>query len=263
MLSRPTMSGDPSKNLTMSQSSNSNEENACQRLQFGVVQFPGSNSDQDCIHAVESMGHEARYIWHKDTDLGGVHAVLVPGGFSYGDYLVAGAIARLSPVMHAVAQFAEAGGLVMGICNGFQILCEAGLLPGALIRNRSHCNFVRNSSISRSCMTNRPSLNALRMEPFCAFPLLTERVATMPTKRPWLRWRTIVRFYGNTPPHRVTLRSMPIQMVSVQHIAGVCSREGNVAGLMPHPERACQQIIGSDDGQHVFRSIIQHLTQTH
>ena len=137
MLPRPTMSGDPSKNLTMSQSSNSNEENACQRLQFGVVQFPGSNSDQDCIHAVESMGHEARYIWHKDTDLGGVHAVLVPGGFSYGDYLRAGAIARLSPVMHAVAQFAEAGGLVMGICNGFQILCEAGLLPGALIRNRS------------------------------------------------------------------------------------------------------------------------------
>ena len=137
MLPRLTMSGDPSKNLTMSQSSNSNVKAACQRLQFGVVQFPGSNSDQDCIHAVETMGHEARYIWHKDTDLGGVHAVLVPGGFSYGDYLRAGAIARLSPVMHAVAQFAEAGGIVMGICNGFQILCEAGLLPGALIRNRS------------------------------------------------------------------------------------------------------------------------------
>ena len=150
----------------MSLSSNSNVESACQRLQFGVVQFPGSNSDQDCIHAVESMGHEAHYIWHKDTDLGGVHAVLVPGGFSYGDYLRAGAIARLSPVMHAVAQFAEAGGLVMGICNGFQILCEAGLLPGALIRNRSlqfrsefvHLKVMHDQSPFTQCTPNETLL---------------------------------------------------------------------------------------------------------
>ena len=153
---------------------------------------PWFNSDQDCIHAVESMGHEARYIWHKDTDLGGVHAVLVPGGFSYGDYLRAGAIARVSPVMHAVAQFAEAGGLVMGICNGFQILCEAGLLPGALIRSRSlqfrsefvHLKVMHDQSPFTQCTPDGT---------FCAFPLLTERVA-MPTKRPWLRWRTIVDF---------------------------------------------------------------------
>ena len=121
----------------MSQSSNSNVESACQRLQFGVVQFPGSNSDQDCIHAVESMGHEAHYIWHKDTDLGGVHAVLVPGGFSYGDYLRSGAIAGKSKIIDEVIKAAHAGCLILGICNGFQILTETGLLKGTLLRNKN------------------------------------------------------------------------------------------------------------------------------
>lgn len=262
MLPRPTISGDPSKNLTMSQSSNSNEENACQRLQFGVVQFPGSNSDQDCIHAVESMGHEAHYIWHKDTDLGGVHAVLVPGGFSYGDYLRAGAIARLSPVMHAVAQFAEAGGLVMGICNGFQILCEAGLLPGALIRNRSlqfrsefvHLKVLHDQSPFTQCTPDGTLLRIPIAHGEGCYYADEKTLAEMEDNRQIL-WK-----YATSSGD---LKEHANPNGSVQHIAGVCSREGNVAGLMPHPERACQQIIGSDDGQHVFRSIIQHLTQTH
>ena len=114
-------------------------------MNFAVLQFPASNCDQDCVHAVRVLGHAANFIWHKDTSLGDADAVIVPGGFSYGDYLRCGAIARFSPVMQAVKQFADAGGLVLGICNGFQILCEAGLLPGALIRNRDlqfHCEQV-------------------------------------------------------------------------------------------------------------------------
>ena len=122
---------------TETASQSRNDQNDHRKFSFGVLQFPGSNSDQDCVNAIEVIGHEAHYVWHKEESLGHLDAVLVPGGFSYGDYLRAGAIARFSPVMRALTEFAEKGGLVLGVCNGFQILCEAGLLPGALIQNRS------------------------------------------------------------------------------------------------------------------------------
>jgi len=231
------------------------------QLQFGVVQFPGSNSDQDCIHAVETMGHRAGYLWHKETQLGNLDAILVPGGFSYGDYLRAGAIARLSPVMKAVADFAENGGLVLGICNGFQILCEAGLLPGALIRNRSlqfRSEFVHLRVVhDQSPFTSQTPEGTLLRVPIahgegCYF-------ADQETLQEMKANRQILWQYATADG---ALEDHANPNGSVEHIAGICSKHGNVAGLMPHPERACQKLIGSQDGQRLFSGIVDHLTQS-
>jgi phosphoribosylformylglycinamidine synthase len=211
-------------------------------MKFGVVRFPGSCDDVDALRAAERVG-DAVMLWHADHDLQGVDAVVVPGGFSYGDYLRAGAIARFAPVMEQVAEFAREGGLVLGICNGFQVLCEAHLLPGALLPNTS-LKFVfrqvevevedRDTAFTRACESD-------------------ERLS-IPVKH------TTGRFYSPNPVH-VVLRYAPGENPngSQDDIAGICNESGNVFGLMPHPEHAVDPLTGSTDGLKIFESIRAHV----
>jgi phosphoribosylformylglycinamidine synthase len=228
-------------------------------MNFAVLQFPGSNCDQDCVHVLRNvMGYSARLLWHKETSLGDVDAVLVPGGFSYGDYLRTGAIARFSPVMQAVRGFAAKGGLVLGICNGFQILCEAGLLPGALVKNRSlqfRCEHVFLKTATRkSPFTSRTSEGQLLRIPVahgegCFFA----DEATLQT----MKERDQVLWYYADAQGRTTVEANPNG--SVENIAGVCNEARNVAGLMPHPERASEGILGCTDGLRIFESMVDFL----
>lgn len=226
-------------------------------MNFAVLQFPGSNCDQDVVHVLRQvLGQSARLLWHKDVSLGDTDAVIVPGGFSYGDYLRTGAIARFSPVMAAVRQFAANGGWVLGICNGFQILCEAGLLPGALIRNRSlqfRCEQVHLKTENRgSAFTRRTPAGQLMRIPIahgegCYFAD-AETLDRLEQKGQVL-WR-----YVNAAGE-ATEDANPNG--SVRNIAGICNEAGNVAGLMPHPERASEAILGSTDGRWIFESLIE------
>jgi len=227
-------------------------------FRFAVVQFPASNCDQDALHAIRVLGHTADLVWHKDASLGKADAVLIPGGFSYGDYLRTGAIARFSPVMEAVRRFAAEGGLVLGICNGFQILCEAGLLPGALIRNRSlqfRCEHVFLKTATReSPFTCRIPADRLLKIPvahgegcYYADDATLER----------LQARRQVLWQYCDAEGNITDGASPNG--SVRNIAGLCNESGNVAGLMPHPERACESILCSEDGRRVFESMIHTL----
>ena len=227
-------------------------------MNVAVLQFPASNCDQDAIHVVRLLGHTARSVWHKERHLGRPDAVIVPGGFSYGDYLRCGAIARFSPVMQAVTEFARQDGLVLGICNGFQILCEAGLLPGALIRNRSlqfRCEHIfLKTIVPDSAFTNRiPPGQPLRIPiahgEGCYFAD-DATLAQLESQRRIL-WR-----YCDASGE-VTDAANPNG--SLRNIAGICNEQGNVAGLMPHPERACESILGSDDGRWIFESVFAHL----
>ncbi|HZT24054.1 MAG TPA: phosphoribosylformylglycinamidine synthase subunit PurQ [Verrucomicrobiae bacterium] len=227
-------------------------------MNFVVLQFPASNCDQDAVHAVRALGHAARGLWHKETALGDADAVIVPGGFSYGDYLRCGAIARFSPVMQAVKQFAENGGWVLGICNGFQVLTEAGLLPGALVRNRDlqfHCEHVFLKTVTHdSPFTNRiPTGKILRIPIAHGEGCYFADEATL-TK---LKMNNQILWQYCDAEGRVTDAANPNG--SVWNIAGICNERRNVAGLMPHPERACEPILGSDDGKWIFESLIAAL----
>jgi phosphoribosylformylglycinamidine synthase len=216
-------------------------------MNFGILQFPGSNCDQDAYHALAHvLGQPTRYIWHKDSTLGAVDCVVVPGGFSYGDYLRTGAIARFSPAMKAVAAHAKAGGLVLGICNGFQILCEAHLLPGALIRNRS-LKFICDWIKLRVETTDSPFTNACRQGQILRIPIahgegcyFAEPAVLAQLKR----------------ENRILLRYVENPNGSLDNIAGICNEGRNVFGLMPHPERASEKLLGSEDGQLIFQSLL-------
>ncbi|HUC83842.1 MAG TPA: phosphoribosylformylglycinamidine synthase subunit PurQ [Candidatus Acidoferrales bacterium] len=224
-------------------------------MNFAVLQFPASNCDQDAVHAARLLGHSARLVWHKNASLGDADVVIVPGGFSYGDYLRCGAIARFSPVMQAVKQFADHGGLVLGVCNGFQVLTEAGLLPGALIRNRDlqfHCEFIHLKTVTmNSPFTNRiPEGKRLRVPiahgEGCYFA--DEDTLAKLAGGDQILWR-YCDANGN-----VTDSANPNG--ALQNIAGICNERRNVAGLMPHPERACERLLGSDDGKWIFESMV-------
>ena len=219
-------------------------------MRFGVVQFPGSCDERDAVAACETVaGAEAVLLWHRDADLRGVDAVVIPGGFSFGDYLRVGAIAQFSPVMASVRAFAEAGGPVVGICNGFQVLCEAGLLPGALLPNL-HRRFVcRQLEIEVVSVTT----------PFTR-DLVEGTVLSIPSKH------TTGRFYAPEPlltqlrdEGQVVFRYAPGANPngSLDDIAGVCNTERNVVGLMPHPEHAVDPLTGSDDALGLFASLAQ------
>ncbi len=225
-------------------------------MRFAVIVFPGSNCDHDCFHAVKHvLGAEAHFVWHREADLGGAEAVILPGGFSYGDYLRAGAIARYSPAMKAVVSHAAAGRPVIGICNGFQILTEAGLLPGAL-RGNGSLRFVCEDVWVR-CETTRTAFTGgialgerLRMpiahgegNYFCDPGTLAELKTN----------QQIVFRYCNAAGG-ISGEANPNG--SLDHIAGVCSREGNVVGLMPHPERASEEALGGADGLRLFASAL-------
>jgi phosphoribosylformylglycinamidine synthase len=230
-------------------------------MNFVVLQFPGSNCDQDCVHVLKNvLGQSARLRWHKERSLGDADAVVVPGGFSYGDYLRTGAIARFSPVMQAVQDFAAQGGLVLGICNGFQILCEAGLLPGALVRNRSLQFRCEHTYLKTRCHDSAftaqiPRRKLLRIPVAhgegCYF-------ADEPTLATMKKRRQILWEYVDCQGE-ATLDASPNG--SVLNIAGVCNEQRNVAGLMPHPERASEAILGGEDGRWIFASMIAALAQ--
>ncbi len=213
---------------------------------MGVVVFPGSNCEMDCIESVSRLGGEGRLLWHGDEDLGGVDAVIVPGGFAHGDYLRPGAIARFSPAMNAVERFAAAGGPVVGICNGFQILTEAGLLPGALQKNRGLKFLCQPSMIrvetSESSLTSRASTGDELSIPINHF----EGNYTCDDE-------TLARLNDED---RVVLRYVDNPNGSVDDIAGVCNEGRNVVGLMPHPERACNDLLGSSDGSVLLGSLL-------
>ena len=229
-------------------------------MNFAVLQFPASNCDQDALHVLRNvLGHKAEFLWHKEPSLGAADAVIVPGGFSYGDYLRTGAIARFSPVMEAVQRFAADGGLVLGICNGFQILCEAGLLPGALIRNRS-LQFRCEHIFLKTATTDSPFTKRIPPDKLLRLPIAhgegcyfadAETLAGLQANNQVL-WR-YVNAKGET-----TEGANPNG--SLDNIAGICNERRNVAGLMPHPERAGEPILGSADGRLIFESMIETLT---
>ncbi len=225
-------------------------------MKFAVIRFPGSNCDQDCLHALQSFeGAEAEYVWHKAGSLDGFDAVILPGGFSYGDYLRCGAIARFSPIMRAVKAHADAGRMVIGICNGFQILCESGLLPGALVRNRDlHfiCEHVHlrvetpESPFTRGALSGTILRIPIAHGEGCYF-------ADDDTLRDLAAHRQILLRYCDAHA-RTTESANPNG--SRQNIAGICNRARNVFGLMPHPERACDPLLASTDGRVIFESIL-------
>lgn len=230
-------------------------------MNFAVLQFPGSNCDQDVVHVLRNVcGHSARLLWHKDASLGDSDAVIIPGGFSYGDYLRTGAIARFSPVMQAVHAFAEQGGIVLGICNGFQILCEAGLLPGALIRNRS-LQFRCENVFLKTMTNDSPFTNQVPQQQLMRIPIahgegcyfVDPATLTQLKAKKQILW-TYVNDKGEP-----TELSNPNG--SVENVAGVCNEARNVAGLMPHPERASEGILGCTDGVLIFKSMIHTLQQ--
>jgi len=228
-------------------------------VRVGVVVFPGSNCDADTAWALARAGAEPVELWHEHADLGGVAAVVLPGGFAYGDYLRAGVIARFSPVMRAVAAYAADGGLVLGICNGFQVLAEAGLLPGALLRNRSLRFVCRDVTIraerADTFLTHAvPERRALRMPVAHGEGCYYADKATLDDLE--RDGRVLFRYVdaaGN--PAGVEDRENPNG--SLRAIAGVISAAGNVAGLMPHPERAADALLGSDDGMLLLRSLVE------
>lgn len=225
-------------------------------MRFGVVVFPGTWSDTDTYHVLDQVFHQpVEYVWHKDTDLSRFDCVILPGGFSYGDYLRCGAIARFSPVMRAVEDFAEQGKFVVGICNGFQILCEAGLLPGALMRNDSlqfRCEWVNlRVETSESRFTQNTTVGQVLKVPISHGE---GNYFAEPETLLELEEANRVAFRYSTDEGAVTLDSNPNG--SVNNIAGIVNAEGNVLGMMPHPERCCETLMGGVDGTYIFESII-------
>jgi phosphoribosylformylglycinamidine synthase len=224
-------------------------------VKFGVIVFPGSNCDHDAYHVISKhVGQPVDFIWHRETDLSTYDALIIPGGFSYGDYLRAGALARFSPVMYSVKRFAESGRLVLGICNGFQILCEAGLLPGALIRNRD-LHFICEHISVRVETSATPFTNELRQGSVLRLPIAHadgNYVCDDFTLAELKREERIVFRYCD---QEGTVTDSANPNGSRDNIAGICSRGRNVMGLMPHPERACEELLGSSDGRGIFRSL--------
>jgi phosphoribosylformylglycinamidine synthase len=227
-------------------------------MNFAVIQFPASNCDQDAIHAVRLLGHSPRYVWHKESSLGAADAVIVPGGFSYGDYLRCGAIARFSPVMQAVKKFADNGGLVLGICNGFQVLTEAGLLPGALIRNRDlqfHCEHI----FLKTATSDSPFTNKIPPDKWLKIPIAHGEGCYYADEETLARLKVGNQILWQYCDANGNPTDTANPNGSVQNIAGICNERRNVAGLMPHPERASESVLGSDDGKWIFESIFAAL----
>ena len=224
-------------------------------MKFGVIVFPGSNCDQDCVYVLrEVLQQPVVPLWHQETSLHGCEAIVLPGGFSYGDYLRTGAVARFSPIMRAVSRFAGDGGLVIGICNGFQILLEAGLLPGAILRNtglRFLCKFVS----LRVERTDTPFTNRFRPGQIVRMPIAHNegRYTVEPKALPAVAGQAVFRYCDEDG----RLRDAANPNGSTDAIAGLTNEAGNVMGLMPHPERAAEPVLGSSDGRLVFESMLE------
>ena len=232
-------------------------------MKFGVLVFPGSNCDHDTFHVINALTEQpVTFLWHASEDLEGCDAILVPGGFAYGDYLRTGAIAKFAPIMQSVTKFARSGGLVMGICNGFQILCESGLLPGALMRNagqRYICKQVHlrtetadspfTHGLERGRVLQMP-IGHMEGNYFCDADTLTT-----------LKSQDRIAFRYATPAGEITAAANPNG--SLENIAGVLSEGRNVLGLMPHPDRSSESLLGSSDGLLLFKSMVESLALAH
>ena len=234
-------------------------------MKFGVVQFPGSNCDADAYHAIGSViGQPVEFIWHQSEKVSGVDAIILPGGFAFGDYLRTGAIARFSPVMKAVDRFARSGGLVLGICNGFQILLEAGLLPGAMMRNKDLRFLCRQVHI-RVENTDTPFTCAAQPGEVLEIPIahMDGNYFCEPAALTELERNNQIIFRYVTPEGRDAAENdrEANPNGSLRAIAGICNRERNVVGLMPHPERAVESPLGSADGLVIFRSMVASLAR--
>jgi len=230
-------------------------------MKFGIIVFPGTWSDRDCHYALNSVvGQKADYIWHTETNLSGYDCIILPGGFSYGDYLRPGAIARFSPIMTSVERFAADGKLVIGICNGFQVLCESGLLPGVLRQNNHlqyRCQWTylkvenNNSLFTSNCQAGQVLKIPVSHYEGCYYvddTSLSELEATS---------RIIFRY--STPSGEITAAANPNG--ALHNIAGIINKQGNVLGMMPHPERACEPLLGSSDGNIIWESIIASIAR--
>jgi phosphoribosylformylglycinamidine synthase len=228
-------------------------------MKFVVIVFPGSNCDEDAYHAAKDvLGEQAEYVWHKDTDLKGADVVILPGGFAHGDYLRTGAMARFSPIMREVEAFAGRGGPVLGICNGFQVLLEAGLLPGAMLRNRG-LKFLCEHVHLRVEQTDTPFTSACRKGQVLRLPIAhgegnyfaePDVIARLESNR------QVIFRYTNAAGEAIDAAN---PNGSAAAIAGLCNEARNVVGLMPHPERACESILGSADGLVIFESVVQSI----
>ncbi|MBN2385177.1 phosphoribosylformylglycinamidine synthase subunit PurQ [bacterium] len=227
-------------------------------MHFTVIVFPGTNCDHDCYYVLSQVFHQqVNYVWHNDRTLGQTDCVIVPGGFSYGDYLRSGAIARFSPIMEAVQDFAEKGGLVLGICNGFQILLEAGLLPGAMLRNRTlrfickdvHLRTENNQTIFTRALTEGQVITVpiahMDGNYFAEPDVLTD-----------MKQHNQIIFRYCDLQGNVTEEANPNG--SIEHIAGIINKRGNIFSLMPHPERCCENVLGNSDGRFIFESILDN-----
>lgn len=233
-------------------------------MKFGIVVFPGSNCDQDMVHVLqEVMGADVIELWHKDHDLHGLgkgDCIIIPGGFSYGDYLRCGAIARFSPIMKSVIEFAENGGYVFGICNGFQVLCESGLLPGALLRNNNQLficqnQYLRvettNSAITRNCQKGQV-LNV---------PIAHAEGRYYADEKTLLEMEMNDQIIFRYCDKEGNVNDQTNPNGAINGIAGICNKQRNVFGMMPHPERASEAVLGNTDGRILFESILEILTQ--
>lgn len=231
-------------------------------LKFGIVVFPGSNCDHDCYHTIKHvLGHEATFVWHEETDLSEYDCIIIPGGFSYGDYLRTGSIASLSPIMKSISDYASAGGPVIGICNGFQVLVEAGLLPGSLIKNASLkfiCKWVYlRLENSDTLFTSNMNIGDVLRVPvahgegnyFCTAEDLM-----------MLQKNCQIVFRYSNPDGEVSDEANPNG--SLENIAGISNKEGNVLGMMPHPERCSEGLMGGEDGRVIFESVIESILQS-
>ncbi|GIU81098.1 MAG: phosphoribosylformylglycinamidine synthase subunit PurQ [Acidobacteria bacterium] len=230
-------------------------------MKYGVIVFPGSNCDHDAYHVISKVvGQPVDFIWHKETSLDGYDAVILPGGFSYGDYLRAGALAKFSPVMKAVKKFAAEGKFVLGICNGFQILCEANLLPGALVRNKN-LHFICKHVKLRVENTNTPFTIETKKGEVLSIPIAHAEgnyVCDDETFSELEENGQIVFRYCNDEGE-ITDEANPNG--SRSNIAGICNKDRNVLGMMPHPERACEDLLGSTDGLKIFSSLTKTIEQ--
>ena len=229
-------------------------------MTFGIIVFPGSNCDHDAYHAAHDvLGQRAEYIWHKDTDLRGADVIVLPGGFAHGDYLRCGAMARFSPVMRAVQAFADRGGPVLGICNGFQVLLEAGLLPGAMLRNRS-LKFQCQQVYIRVEQTDTPFTAACRLGQVLQVPIAHGEgnyfAESDVIKRLEANRQVVFRY--TSADGKLDDAANPNGSASA--IAGLCNEARNVVGLMPHPERACETALGSADGRFIFESVLKSIS---
>ncbi len=225
-------------------------------LSWGVVVFPGTNCDLDTYHVLEQvLGQKVRFVWHRDEDLSDLDVLVLPGGFAHGDYLRAGAVARFSPIMDSVQEFARSGKAVLGICNGFQVLLEAGLLPGAMLRNRSQ-NFACKWTYLRVESTRTPFLKECRVGEVLRIPIAhgEGNYFAEPEVLESMRANGQILLRYCEANGEVTPDANPNG--SLENIAGVCNAEGNVMGLMPHPERASEAVLGTADGRRLFESVL-------